>query len=1111
MPPGYTLKLLLPMSSNPIDRDKSHHTLKKLLLVMKLTTFLLLLTLMQVSAATFGQNFTLKENNVSIAKVFYEIRRQTGYDVLLETSKLKTSQKINVAFNNVPLNMVMDQIIKGSELEYTFNEKTIFIKQKEKSFLENLIERFQNIDVQGKLVDENGQAIAGATIKVKGTAITAVSDGNGSFSLKNVSDQAVLEISYIGYQTREIKAVKDLGEIRLAVEVGKLEEITVNAGYYKVKERELTGSIARINSKDIENQPIGNVLSAVQGRVSGVNIIQNSGVPGGGIEIQIRGKNSMRKEGNEVLYIIDGIPQSSETKSLYTSSILPFASINPLNALNPNDIESFEILKDADATAIYGSRGANGVVLITTKQGKIGKTELKLNSSYSLSSVAGKMEMMNTQQYLDMRRAAFLNDKVTSIPAAMYDVNGTWDQNRYTDWQKELIGGTAEAKVVQFSLSGGAATSSYLISYSHNEQGTVFPADFKYKSDNLTGNFSYRTADNKLNVSLNNTISLQNNNVQNSDLTRNSISLSPNAPALYTSEGNINWENSTFTNPIASLLSEYFNKTTFFNNGLNVNYKLFPFLSVKLNGGMNYQVFQERSLKPHTINNPAFGRTSLNSISSKNNDVNFSYIVEPQVTADFGNEDHKFNVLIGSTLQRTYGDQGAIQGTGFDSNSLINNIAAAKTKVVSDQILNQYFYNAAFARINYQFKNRYILNVTGRRDGSSRFGAENRFGNFGAVGFAWLFDQEDFFKQLPWLSLGKIRGSIGTTGNDKIGDYQYLNTYVTSASIYNGAIGLIPSRLFNPTFSWESTVKKELALDLGFLEGKASLSVAYYNNTSSNQLVGIPLPATTGFASIQSNLPAKVRNTGWEFDASFQVLSSGEFKYETALNLSIPRNKLIEFPGLEGSTYANQYVVGAPMSIAQLYQFEGVDPNTGLYKFKDFNNDGNITRPDDNRSIENLGVNFHGGWSNSFRFKRWSTSFLFQFVKQRNYNYNYIMSPPGILTNMPIEVLDVWSPSNPNGRYMEYTAGYDPKKMSLHTLFQSSTAAVSDASFIRLKNVQLNYSLPVQKWGLKNASIYIQGQNLLTITKYFGMDPEFIVPGWLPPMQTYSFGLQIGF
>ena len=1085
--------------------------LSKLLFVMKISTLMIMCSLLQVSAATFGQRLSLVDKTASLEKVFTEIRKQTGYGVVMENTDVGVTRPIAVDFREAPLEDVLRSVLRGTGLTYTISERTVLVKRREeKGIIEKIIDYFKDIDVSGRVLDSNGEPLVGATVRLKGTDRVTTTDVNGEYILRGVPENGKITITFVGYRIMEIGAVVEKRVVKLELINNELEEVKINAGYYSVSKRELTGSISRVGAKDIENQPVSNVLSAVQGRMAGVSIVQSSGVPGGGYDIQIRGKNSLRREGNEVLYIIDGVPQSSETRSLYTTSILPFASISPLNALNPNDIESFEILKDADATAIYGSRGANGVVLITTKQGKAGKTELKLNSSYSLSNALGKMQMMNTEQYLDMRRKAFQNDKMTQYPAAMYDINGAWDQNRYTDWQKELIGGTAKAKVLQFSLSGGAVTSSYLISYSHNEQGTVFPADFKYKSDNLNGNFSYRTADNRLNIDLNNTISLQNNNVQNTDLTR-SITLSPNAPALYTDEGKINWENNTFTNPIASLSSEYFNKTTFFNNGLKIGYKLFPFLSLKLNGGMNYQVFQERSQRPSTMYNPAFGWTSLNSISSKNNNTNYSYIIEPQVTSEFKIDDHKFDVLVGATLQRTYGDQGAIQGTGFDSNDLINNIAAAKTKVISDQILSQYFYTAAFARINYQFKDKYILNATARRDGSSRFGPQNSFGNFGAAGFAWLFDQEDFFKRLSWLSMGKLRGSIGTTGNDKIGDYQYLQTYITSASIYNGVIGLNPARLFNEAFSWESTLKRELALDLGFWQGKGSLSVAYYSNISSNQLVGIPLPSTTGFSTIQSNLPARVRNTGWEFDASFQLLNKGELKYETSINLSIPRNKLLEFPNLAGSTYANQYVVGFPMTIARLYQFEGVDPANGLYRFKDFNNDGAVTRPDDNKVVKNLGVNFHGGWSNSLRFKRWSASILFHFVKQQSYNYNYSMPLPGGFGNQAIEVLDAWSTANPNGAYMEYSAGYDPKKVSLNSLFMSSTAAVSDGSYIRLKNVQLNYSIPVQKLGLKNANIYVQGQNLLTITNYFGADPEFITPGWLPPLRTYSFGLQVGF
>lgn len=889
-----------------------------------------------------------------------------------------------------------------------------------------------------------------------------------------------------------------------------IEEVIINAGYYKVKDKERTGSIAKVSAKDIENQPVTNVLSAAQGRMAGVSITQNSGVPGGGFDIQIRGKNSLRKEGNEPLYIVDGVPLSAETPSLYAVTIMPSASINPLNAINPNDIESFEILKDADATAIYGSRGANGVVIVTTKKGRKGRTELKLNTAYSLSKVANHMEMMNTQQYLNMRREGYANDGVTTIPASAYDLKA-WDQNRYTDWQKTLIGNTADASVVQLSLSGGAENSSYLISYGHQEQSTVFPADFKYKTNNLTGNFTFRSPDKKLEANMNNTFSFQKNNVQNDDITKKSLQLSPNAPALYDTNGNLNWENNTFTNPVASFNSQYLNSTTFINNGTNIAYRLFPFLSLKLNGGLTYQDFEERSLKPHTMYNPASGLTSANSISSLNRQTVFSYLLEPQINADFKWKDHYFDVLIGTTLQQTETKQGSIQGVGFESNALIQNLGAAKTKTVSDQVVNQYYYTAAFARFNYQFRKRYILNLTGRRDGSSRFSPENRFGNFGAVGAAYIFSDEPWMKKLSWLSFGKLRGSIGTTGNDKIGDYQYLNTYSVTTNIYNGITGLSPSRLYNRDFSWEKTSKKEIALELGFLKNRLNLSAAYYSNTSSNQLVGIPLPATTGFPTIQSNLPAKVRNTGWEFDLSAQILRVGELRLESSLNLSIPRNTLLEFPNLEGSTYANQYVIGYPMTLVKVYQFEGVNPQTGLYSFTDFNGDGKISSPDDNKVVEKIGVEFFGGWTAAMKYKRWSASFLFQFVKQRNWNYNKSMLIPGMMSNQPVEVLNAWSPSNPNGTYMQYSAGTNAQKNALHSYFQNSTAAISDASFIRLKNVQINYSIPVQKMGIKEAMIYVQGQNLLTLTNYFGIDPEFTVVGYLPPLKTYSLGFQLTF
>lgn len=886
-----------------------------------------------------------------------------------------------------------------------------------------------------------------------------------------------------------------------------IKEIIINTGYYTVKDKERTGSISKVTAKDIENQPVNNVLSTIQGRMAGVNIIQNSGVPGGGFDIQIRGKNSLRTAGNAPLYIIDGVPMGSEMTSPYSGVVLPGASINPLNSINPNDIESLEVLKDADATAIYGSRGANGVVLITTKKGKSGKLALSFSTTYGLSQVASKLKMMNTEQYLNMRKQAFSNDGITTYPATAYDFNGTWDKNRDTDWSKTLIGNTATSSNSQISLSGGSETTTFLLSVGHSEQTTVFGEDFKYNSNNISSNISHHSLDKKFQLTISNMFSIQKNNMLRSDITRQSYFLSPNAPDLYQQDGSLNWENNTFTNPVAAYKSTYSNENKQFLTNINTAYELFSNWRLKLNGGINYQTFDELALQPNTMYNPSFalGQSSATSRASQNNQDRFSFIIEPQINWTYKTNQHEFDVLAGGTFQQEVNKQGTMTGVGFESNVFIENIGAAQTKTISDQIRTEYRYAAVFGRLNYQYRNRYILNITGRRDGSSRFGPNKRFANFGAVGAAWLFSKERLLEDSEWLSFGKLRGSFGSAGSDNIGDYQYLDTYTVSSSIYNATTGLLPSRLYNPDYSWEKTTKLETALELGFFKDRLNLTAAWYRNRSSNQLVGIQLPSITGFTSVLANLPATVENTGFELELNARPFKSSAIQWETGFNISFPKNKLLAFPGLEGSTYANQYVIGQPTSIVKVYQLEGINPQTGQYQFTDFNGDGKISSPDDNKIIEKIGVQYFGGWNNTLRYKNWDLSILFQFVKQRNRNYNSIMPVPGGMNNQPVEVMNVWSAQNHDGFYMPYRSGTS----TAHNLFQNSTAAVSDASFIRLKNLQLGYRIPIKNSAFREVKIFFQGQNLITWTKYFGIDPEFTFMGFLPPLRTYSFGAQL--
>lgn len=977
----------------------------------------------------------------------------------------------------------------------------------------------QTRTISGTVTSYN-QLLSGVIISQKGSDQVTITNEKGTYRLEVTAENPILLFRHPEYSEQQITVNnQSVININLEQKVQGIEEVILNAGYYKVKDKERTGSIAKVSAKDIENQPVNNVLSAVQGRMAGVNIIQGGGTAGGGYDVQIRGRNSLRTilnnpvNGNQPLYIVDGIPWGSQLTSFYSTSILPMRSINPLNSISPNDIESIEVLKDADATAIYGSRGGNGVILITTKKGKTGKVQVTVNTNYGMSKVIGKMKLMNTEHYIKMRKDAYAHAGIATLPANAYDVNGIWDQTRFTDWQDVLIGNTAENSNIQLSVNGGSDRNYFSVSASHSDQTTVFPGDFHYKTNILSSNYGYTSGEKRFSLSLSNTFSHLKNNVISTDLTNKSLNLSPNAPELYDPAGNINWENNTFSNPVASLNGKYQSTIMQFNQGIKINYTFLENWKLKLDGGTNMQSLEEYNLSPNTIANPAFpaGASSARSSSSRGTSTLFSYILEPQISWSRKKGNGQWDVLAGITYQETSSENTSITATGFASNALLYNLSAASQISFKDFSDINYKYAAVFGRANYQYKNRYILNVTARRDGSSRFGPNNRFASFGAIGAAWLFTEEPFLKNLSWLSFGKLRASLGRTGSDLIGDNQYTNTYTVSSSSYNDVPALYPSRLYNPDFTWEKTDKMEAALEMSVFNGLINLTAAFYRNRSSNQLVGIPLPAVTGFTSVQANLDATVENSGWELEASATPYKKGDWKWETSFNISIPKSKLVSFPGLEGSTYANTYIIGQPTSIVKVFQYEGIDPSTGKYLFTDFNNDGKISAPDDTKAIRDIGVKYFGGLQNQVSYKNISLSLLLQFVKQNSWNYYRSMNTPGNMNNQPAEFANVWSPENLGGVIMPYSPGTVAATNTLISNFRNSTAAISDASFIRLKNIQINYKIPLNSKLIRDASIYAQGQNLLTWTDYIGLDPEFSVSGFLPPLKTISLGLQLNF
>lgn len=1082
---------------------------------MKLTTIILISTLLQVSAASFGQKLTLSGKNITIEQVFRAISNQTGYDVVVFTAKFKTGKKIDVNFQNTSLDDVMAQLIKGQGLAFTIEDKTVVIKEKQPSFLEKLAGAFTPpIDVRGRVVDEKGQALPGASVKVKNSKQMAVTDVNGSFYLQGVPEDAILVITYIGYNTKEIKAGSNLGLINLEANISQLDE-TIVKGYYTTTKRLNTGNVSKVDAATIEKQPVSNPLQALIGRMPGVQITQQTGVAGGNFTVQIRGINSINS-GNEPLYLIDGIPfTSTSLSSNFISSGITKGG-NPLNSINPADIESIEVLKDADATAIYGSRGANGVVLISTKKGKAGATKVNVDFSSGIGRVAHQMDLLNTQQYLQMRHEAFKNDNETPDIYTSPDLL-TWDTTRYTNWQKELIGKTSHYTDAQVSLSGGNTNTQYVVGGGYHKETSVFPGDFAY--DRLSGhlNLTHTSTNQKFRASFSSIYSVDNNDLPRGDLTSSALSLSPNAPALYDESGNLNWEGSTWYNPLAGLKMSYNAKIDNLILNTSLSYNFTPELQLKTNMGYTKMEMKEFVPIPLTANDPIYWPDLTGSAQFNKNSIN-TWIIEPQLNWNKKLGNGKIDILAGATFQQNITDGQTFQASGYTSDALLENIAAA-SRVIPAANYTQYRYTAVFARANYNLNEKYILNLTARRDGSSRFGAENQFANFGAIGAAWIFSKENFFQNnLPFISFGKIRSSYGTTGNDQIQDYQYLDTYSPTQFPYQGMSGVMPNRLLNPEYAWEVNKKIEAALDLGFLNDRILFSASYYQNRSSNQLLPLLLPWITGFGGLLRNQAATVQNTGIELELNTINFNSKTFKWSTGFNLTIPRNKLVSYPDLEKSPDFNIYEIGKSLNIFKAIHFTGVNPQTGVYEFEDVNGDGEIAPPQDNTSLKSISQEFYGALLNKAEYKNFQLDVFFQFVKQTGRNYMLgAATMPGMMGNQPTAVLNRWQKPGDITSIQQYSQSYSsPAYMGyiFNSLYPSDNT-VSDASFIRLKNVSLSYNLPLkwmEKAHLQSCRIFVQGQNLFTITNFLGLDPESNAYGtYLPPLRTVAAGIQLTF
>lgn len=1125
---GFRFSVPKPLVDVPLGQPQKFRarfsgTITKTLLVMKLTILLLTAAFFNVHARGVAQNVTLSGKDLTLKQVFSAIELQTGYVVFYNKQTLSKTKTISLTVFDMPLADLLKTVLKDQSLDFVIEGRNIILSPKKQAVsAERPAVSSQPMSfytpatpqqVMGRIVDSSGSPIQGASIHLIPGNKGATSGADGSFVIPTVNPGAyVLEISFVGFETLRRKITVSgsnslvIGIIVLQVANSLLDEIQIIA-YGSTTKRLSTGSISSLKAEQIERQPVSNPLQAMEGRLAGVYISEAAGVPGASISLQIRGTNTL-SAGKNPLYIIDGVPfnaQSTELTSgaLWSPTTLVGGSFSPFENIPTSDIVNIEVLKDADATAIYGSRAANGVVVITTRKGKSGSMKANVNLYSGVSNITKGVKMLNTEQYLSIRPKAFANDNIT--PTASNAPDLLTFGNGYTNFVDRLVGNTGHFTDATLSVSGGTKLTHYLISGNYRHQGTVLEGDYADNKSTIRFSMQTQSADGKFSVDLSGAYTKNINNLPSSNV-QLYYSLPPNLP-LYNADGTFYWHNS-YTNPIAAYSAPRKVTTDNITSNATLKYNIMSGLSFKTDLGFNRINQSMISASTRASRNP---NTTVNGSVLLQSNYSEVYTVEPQLNFTRQLGPGRLTALAGATYQYTKNVQPYfIQGT-FTNDALYTDLGSVTITLPSSGY-NDSKYSSLFGRLNYSIDNKYILSFNGRRDGSSRFGPGKKYGNFGSAGAAWLFGEEAFVKRhLPWLSFGKLRASYGTLGNDQIGDYAYLALYGSSAlgTSYGGVTTLVPSSLSNPELRWEVTKKFDLAMDLNFLKDKIILSAGWYRNISQNLIVYSPVAAQTGFAGFMGNLPATVENKGWEFTLDTRNIQGKNFHWSTSLNLTIPKNRLTKFDNIKSSYYASQYIVGKSLSAVQAYHLTGF--KDGVAQFQDLDGNGvissgayTVTGVGDYVYVGNIDPKFYGGLSNTVSYKGFQLDFLFQFVKKDGYNIYNSTAVPGVATNLPADVLN---------QPFKYTTQTGSVAGAAFTRYKTSDATFGDASFIRLKTVSLNYNFAnalSRRIGLEDLNIYLRGQNLLTITNYLGNDPETLGTN-IPPTRLFSIGLQTTF
>jgi len=1104
----------------------------------KLTIVLLTAALLQVQARGLSQTITLTGKNMDMREVFTAIKQQTGYVVFFKKGLLTDARPVTVAVHDMPLTKFLELTMKDQPFTYLILDKTISLSRKAVPDVVAPAEtRTPNRDdnlplfvpISGRILDADGKPLAGASIFIKKprsssrmTSTTSASDG--SFILQ-VNEGDVLVISYVGYTSQEVRVSSHLLQNGLSVHLqqsdSNLDQVQITAHGTTTK-RLNPGDITTITAKDIEKNPVNNVLEAIQGKVPGLFIEQGTGQPGGKFTLRLRSSINFSKGAIAPLIIVDGVRYPNGTLPLYannqwgTGDFLQGGS--GLNYINPNDIASIDVLKDADATAIYGSSGAYGVIIITTKKAKPVSPSLNANV-YTGVSVKGQMpKLLNTAQYIMLRNEALKNDGLTAS-ASDIDVNGTWPADRYHDWRKVYMGSSAQTTNASLSYNGGARNTTYTIGGSLQDNGNIQRHKGSYRNGSLRFSLNTATVDDKFNFNLSGSWLSSKSDMVPFDFSGPLVLDAPNAPLAFLPNGNIDWvgaaDDPNGPSSAANINRTYLNTTNNLLANGTLEYKPAKGVTLRTIFGFNELTGKELAGRPTTTMAPTNTSAAQNTQSIFHHYDIRTFTVSPYAGYERTLWKGDLSVKAGGEItdQLQYWDE--VAGTGFPSDALLSNPAAGTT--VSSSYGQTPFRSLGFYGIvKYVWDQKYIIDLNGRRDGSTRFGRNHRFGNFGSIGAAWIFSEEKFIRDhLSFLNYGKLRASTGVVGGDAISDYAYLSTYSAISGTYDGKLGLTPGSLANPNLEWERNRNKEVGLELSFLKERIYVEGNYYSNSTSNQLVARPISTVTGFSGYVMNSDAVIRNSGWEMSLSTTNIKTKDFSWTTRLNISIPTSKLLKAPSI-----ANQnvnYIVGKPLTGILLYKYSGVNPATGVYSFtnaKGVTDDymSGLDQTDKTEFID-LAPKYFGGFTSSFTYKQLSLDVFFSFTSRKANNF---LGQAFI----PFGYMDMNSTTDWLRRWQKVGDKTDMPRVSSNffdgwlrqQIFASSTGAYSNATYARLQNVSLRYHFDqhmLRKMHLGDLTIYFQGQNLLTISKFGGLDPENLSPTVIPPMRVFTGGINL--